>query len=192
MDFIAKFDFPKLKERCLFFNSQVDQESIGNLTQDIIGINEQDEYLKKYYEIHNLIYVPKPIQIYIDSYGGEIYSCFGLLSIIKTSKTPVWTIATGTAMSCGFLILISGHKRFAYSLSTVMLHQAASGFHGKVRDMEDDLIETKRLQSKIEDIIMEKTKITRAKLDKIYKQKIDWYLTLDDMIKFGVIDEPIN
>lgn len=189
MDFIAKFDFPKLKERCLFFNSQVDQESIGKLAQDIIGINEQDEYLKKYYELHDLIYVPKPIQIYIDSYGGYVYQCFGLLSIMEGSKTPIHTIVTGCAMSCGFMILICGHRRFAYPLATPMYHQVGSGFHGKVKDMEEDYMEAKRLQTKIEEITLKKTKITPKKLEKIYTRKIDWHMTPDEALKLGVIDE---
>jgi ATP-dependent Clp protease protease subunit len=78
--------------------------------------------LSKIYEVHDLEYKPKPIKIHIDSYGGAVYQCFGLLGIIKSSKTTIHTLVTGCAMSCGFLIAIAGHKRFAYEKSTYLYH----------------------------------------------------------------------
>src|ERR1017187_1566959 len=106
------------KSRELFFIKQVDQSSIGELTKAIIEINQDDEHLKKLYSVYNLEYRPDPIKIFLDSYGGQVYQCFGLLSVIERSQTPIHTIVTGCAMSCGFMILICGHKRFAHKLST--------------------------------------------------------------------------
>lgn len=189
MDLIAKFEFPKTKERNLYLSAQVDQESIGKITQEIIEINELDEYLTKYYELHNLIYNRPPIKIFLDTYGGTIYQCFGLLSVMDNSKTPIHTIVTGCAMSCGFMILICGHRRFGHALSTPLYHQVSNGFWGKVKDMEEDYVETKRLQAKIEEITISRTKITKKKLEKIYVRKIDWFMDADEAKKLGVIDE---
>ena len=129
-------NLPLPKKRDLFFNKQVDQNSIGDLTQKIIEINQDDEHLKKVYSIYNLKYNPDPIKIYIDSYGGQVYQCFGLLSVIERSETPIHTIVTGCAMSAGFMILISGHRRFAHKLSTPLYHQVSSGAIGTVKEME--------------------------------------------------------
>jgi ATP-dependent Clp protease protease subunit len=177
------------KERNLFFTSQVDQKTISSLTQDILEINRHDKYLKKLYKIHDLEYIAKPIQIYIDSYGGYIYQCFGLLSIMESSKTPIHTIATGAAMSCGFMILICGHKRFGYNRCTPMYHQASSGGNGKVKDLEEDLIETKRLQKMIEQVTLEKTKISKDQIKRNYAHKKDWFMTAEEALKLGVIDK---
>lgn len=192
MELIAKFEFPKISERNIFFNTQVDQETIGRLSKEIVDINEQDEYLQKYYELHGLTYSRKPIKIYIDSFGGQVYQCFGLISLMETSKTPIHTIVTGTAMSCGFMILICGHRRFGYELSTPLYHQVGTYFNGKLKDMEEDLMETKRLQDKIEAITLRKTKITKEKLEQIYCNKIDWYMSADEALRYGVIDEIIK
>ena len=78
-------NLPLPKKRDLFFNKQVDQVSIGELTQKVIELNQYDEHLKKVYSIYNLEYKPEPINIYIDSYGGAVYQCFGLLSVIERS-----------------------------------------------------------------------------------------------------------
>ncbi len=122
---------PLPKERKLYLAKQVDQASIGALTQQILDINQDDEYLKKLSEISGFIYLPKPIELYIDSYGGVVYQCFGLLSVMKKSKTPVHTIVTGCAMSCGFMIAITGHRRICYEKATYMYHQAGSAAWGE-------------------------------------------------------------
>lgn len=180
---------PLPKKRDLFFTKQVDQASIGELTQRVIEINQDDEHLKKVYSIYGLDYNPEPINIYIDSYGGAVYQCFGLLSVIERSKTPIHTIVTGCAMSCGFLILISGHKRFAHKMSTPLYHQVSTGFWGKVQDLEEKLEETKRLQKQIEDYTQDKTKIGKKKLKEILENKKDWYMSSDEALELGVVDE---
>lgn len=180
------------KARNLYLAKQVDQESINLLSKSIIEINEDDEYLTKYYELHNLTYNPAPIKIYIDSYGGYVYQCMGLLGIMDTSKTEIHTIVTGCAMSCGFLISISGHKRFGYTKSSYLYHQVSGGTIGKVKDMEEDIIETKRLQAMIEEITLSKTKITSKKLEKVYKTKKDWMIDSSEALSLSVIDEIIK
>ena len=111
-------EIEKPLDRSLFLSQDVDQESISEIIEKIILINKDDERLKKIYKAFNLIYTPEPIELYIDSYGGDVYSCYGLISVMENSKIPVHTIVTGSAMSSGFMILISGHKRFAHKLST--------------------------------------------------------------------------
>jgi ATP-dependent Clp protease protease subunit len=183
---------PIAKERNLYLAKQVDQASINEISKAIIDINQDDEYLGKLAELHSMVYTPKPINLYIDSYGGYVYQCLGLLGIMDKSVVPVHTIVTGTAMSCGFMIAISGHKRFAYDTATHMYHQVSSGLWGKLKDMEEDLEETKRLQSIIEEITLAKTKMTRAQLDENYKGKKDWYINAKQALKLGIIDEIIK
>ena len=183
------FFIPKQKERNLFFSEQVDQESIVNIIRDNIEINELDDYMEKFYMIHDLEYKRKPIKLFIDSYGGDTYQCFGLISIMEASKTEVHTYITGAAMSCGFMIAICGHKRFCYKLSTPLYHQISTGIWGTLKEVEEDVKEARRLQKKIEEIVMSKTKITKEQLEKIYKRKKDWYITPKEAIKLGIVDE---
>jgi len=180
------------KERTLYFTKQVDQESISVLTKSIIEINEHDEYLKKVYEIHSISYEPRPIKILIDSYGGEVYACFGLLSVMNRSKTPIHTIVTGCAMSCGFMMLISGHKRFAHKLSTPLYHQVSSAAWGKLKDMGERMDETNRLQKMLEAITLEKTNISAKRLKEVFETKFDWYMSAEEAKSLGVVDEILD
>jgi len=178
-------------ERSIMFSSQVDQKTIGALTQKILDINNNDEYLKKLYKINNLEYSPSPVKIYIDSYGGQVYQILGLVSVIEKSKTPIHTICTGAAMSCGFVLLICGHKRFAYEHSTPLYHQVSSRASGTVKDMEESIKQSKNLLKKLEKITIKYTNITKKKLKKVYKRKQDWYLKSSEALELGVIDEII-
>lgn len=178
-------------DRNLFLCKGVDQSSIEDITRGIIKINEEDDDFQKLYDYHKLPYERTPIKIYLDTYGGFVYQTFGLVSIMEKSKTPIHTIVTGCAMSAGFVILISGHRRFAYSKSTPLYHQASYGARGTVKDMEQEYIESKRIQTMMENIVLEKTKITKQKLQKIYDEKIDWYMSAKEALKLKVVDEII-
>lgn len=180
---------PLPKERNLFFTKQFDQSSIAELTQSILEINRNDEYLRKLYAVYGLSYNPSPIKIYIDSYGGYVYQCFGLLSVMDNSKTPIHTIVTGAAMSCGFMMAIHGHKRFAMRNATLMYHQVSSSAWGKLKEMEEDLAETQRLQKRIMEMTVKRTKISLAKLEENFRTKFDWFMDADTALMNGVIDE---
>lgn len=182
---------PIPKDRTIYLAQQVDQTSINNITKSIIEINEDDVYISRIAEIHGFEYKPKPIELFIDSYGGYVYQCLGLLNIMQKSKVPVHTIVTGCAMSCGFLIAIAGQKRYCFEGSTFMYHQVSSGAIGKLKDMEEDVMETKRLQKIIEDHTLARTKMTTKDLEKCYNEKRDWYMTSKQALKHGVVDSII-
>lgn len=182
---------PTRKERNLYLAKQVDQSSINDITKQIVEINENDEYLQKLYSVHDLEYKRTPIKIYIDSYGGMVYQCMGLVGVMQKSDTPVHTIVTGAAMSAGFVITIAGHKRFGYDHATLMYHQASSVKAGKVKDIEERLVQTKKLQTWMEDIIVDLTDIPRSRVKEVYDKKEDWYITSREAKDLGVIDEII-
>lgn len=185
-------ELPKPLKRKLYLAAQVDQASMNELTKSILDINDSDKELEKIYKVYDIEYNPKPIEIVIDSYGGAVYQCMGLLGVMNQSKTPIHTIVTGAAMSCGFMILIHGHKRYAYEHATPMYHQVSTGFWGKIQDLEEDYKETKRLQKKFEKLTLEKTKINKSRLKEVLKTKYDWFMDADEALKEGVIDEIIK
>ena len=183
---------PRPKKRDLFFTKQVDQDSISELTESIIEIEKHDQYIKALYKLHGLDYNPSPIKIYIDSYGGIVYQCFGLISVMRECKTPISTIVTGTAMSCGFIIAISGHKRYCYADSTYMYHQVSTGAIGTLKDLESEFIEAARLQHKIEEITLRHTKFTEQRLEEIYNMREDFFMSAEEALEYGCVDEVIG
>lgn len=183
---------PVPKSRELYFQKQVTQDNIGTLTKEILEINKHDRYLEKLYDFYDLNYTPAPINLYIDSYGGSVYQCLGLLGIIEDSKTEIHTFVTGVAMSAGFMIAVHGHKRFAYQHATFMYHQLSSAVWGKIADMVEDMEETKRLHFKLQELTLKKTKIPMKALEENYERKRDWYMTVEEAKAMGCLDEIIR
>jgi ATP-dependent Clp protease protease subunit len=186
---MSDISLPMPKARNLYFYEQVDQDTIKKLTEEITSINDSDELLKKIYAVYDLVYVPKPIKIHIDSYGGSVYQILGLLSVMENSQTPIHTYAVGAAMSCGFMMLITGHKRFAHKYSTPLYHQVSNWSFGTLEEMKERLVETKRLQKTLETIIVQNTLLTKKKLKEVNTRKLDWYMTPEEALEWGVVDE---
>lgn len=179
-------------DRTLYLFKDIDSESIESLTRKVIEINEHDDYLTKLYAIYGIDYAPKPIKLYIDSYGGDVYQAVGFISLMQASATPIDTIVTGCAMSCGFLIAINGHTRYSHKNSTFMYHQLSTGAVGTLRELEESAEESQRLQALLENIVLARTKITKDKLKKNFSAKADWYITPTDAGKLGIIDKIIE
>ena len=128
----------------------------------------------------------QPIKLLLYSYGGDGQACFSLLDIIALSKTPVWTINMGVAMSAGLLILLAGHKRFALKGSTVMIHRGSCFIGGEQSVVESTQKYIKAMEQKYQDFLLSHTKID----PKVYKKKAsaDMYFDENDALKNGIVD----
>lgn len=189
MNFMA-FEFKEPMNRDLLFSGIVDEKSIAILALKIIEINRADDEMERQYgKMLSTSFVRPPIKIYIDTYGGYVYQMLGIVGIIENSTTVIHTIATGAAMSCGFIMLIVGHRRFAYKYATPMYHQLGSSVNGKLQDIVQDVKQCEVLQKTIDDIVIRHTKIKRSQLKECRKLKTDWFMKVDKALKLGVIDE---
>lgn len=165
-------------KRRIYINYDID-DSLFEITKQIMEYNRQDKD-KPIEEI-------KPIIIYIQSYGGDLYQAYTLISTILASRVPVYTVNMGVAMSAGFLILLAGHKRYAMKYSTAMLHTGSGGASGTFEQMEEQQKNYKKLIDTMRDYILERTKID-VKLFNRNKSK-DWYLTDKEQVELGVVNE---
>lgn len=132
----------------------------------------------------------KPIKVFIDSPGGDVTFMWSLIRTMEISKTPVWTINYCTAYSAAAEILASGHKRFAFPGSHVMIHLGSCAYSGDVANVESTKKYFDNLSKKTVDHLLERTKIE----SKMFKKKTmtDWFLDEDEALKNGVVDKIIT
>ena len=132
----------------------------------------------------------KPIQIHINSPGGDVYSMFGLYDTIKSMQKAGYVISTvnvGLAASAACFILMSGSNGYRKSLShcRTMIHTVSSGTFGKIAEMIVDVEEGKNIQKELDDIINNNAS---AELIKNCKY-LDFWMSADDALKYNIIDE---
>ena len=89
------------------------------------------------------------IPILIDSYGGSVYGCLDMISMLQKASLPVYTVVNGKAMSAGAILFGMGQKRFMAQNSTLMLHDAATYTGGKIEEIKADAKECDRLNKLI-------------------------------------------
>jgi ATP-dependent Clp protease protease subunit len=184
-------NLPQPLPRKLYLTGEVSDTSVNNIIKEIFNITTNDENLSKLMRLSGYDYTPKPIEIYIDSPGGWVTSGLGLCDVILNSKTPIHTITLGLCASMGFVISLCGTKRFCYKNSSLMYHQASSWNIGKIQEQTQHLEVALELQKKIDYIVTSRTNIKQSKLDKVNKNKKDWWMFSDEALKLGVVDEII-
>jgi ATP-dependent Clp endopeptidase proteolytic subunit ClpP len=132
------------------------------------------------------------IPIFIDSFGGDVYSLLAMLDIISTATKPVATIALGKAMSCGSILLACGHNglRFVGPHATVMIHDVATVSFGKIEELKSDVGEAERLNIKIFELLNEQCGRPKGYFQKLVAEKkhTNWYLESKEVIKHGLAD----
>jgi len=135
------------------------------------------------------------INIYLNTFGGYIYDMFSIYDEIKnlTTKYIVNIYCVGKVMSAGTIIMLATdlEHRFAYQNTTFMYHTLSDHMYGKMKDMEEDIEENKRLHKLMWNIFKEKTEIPEEKLDEIYKCKKDWCINADQAKKFKIVSKVI-
>jgi len=131
-----------------------------------------------------------PINLMINSPGGDIYEMFGIIDYIESLDVKVNTICRGRAFSAAAIILTCGTgSRMMSKRSTVMFHQSSSFLGGKMSDITAYLDNVKSLEKVIYGMLAEKTK----KDADWWKNKMrsDLFLTSDELLEIGVIDQII-
>lgn len=128
----------------------------------------------------------KPIRIFIHSFGGELEQANFLCDLIQSSRIPIITVAMGVAMSAGFLILLSGHKRYAFKHSQLMVHSGGGSFQGTTEQLESAQKNYKKQIEAMKSYILERTSIDEKTFNK--NRSKDWYLNDDELIKYNVVD----
>ncbi len=171
------------KVRDLFLAEEVTEESMKKLIVEIIKVNRIDA--KKEKELQK--YKRDPITIFINSPGGEVYSCLGLIDVIQESITPIYTKVIGIAASAAGIIFVSGHKRFMGLNSTIMYHNIQSGQIGDQFDFKDEFKEIKRLQKIIDRLYTERSNITQESLEAWKVSKRDKYIDFRMAKRFKLI-----
>lgn len=133
-----------------------------------------------------------PIQFFINSPGGSVYSGLAIYDIMQHVTCPVHTYCVGLAASMGALLLTAGAKDHRYCLphSRVMIHQPLGGAQGQASDIEIQAKEVLELKKQLNNIFVHHSKLSYQQVEK--ETDRDNYLSPQKAIEFGIIDSVIE
>ena len=134
----------------------------------------------------------RDIKLYINSPGGSVTAGLAIYDTMQYLKCPVSTICIGLTASMAAVILAAGTKgkRFSLPNAEILLHQVAGGMQGQAADIEITAKQIVKMKEKLNKILSSHTGQPLAKVEKDTDR--DFYLTADEALKYGLIDEVIG
>jgi len=135
----------------------------------------------------------RDIEIYINSPGGSFTALTAIYDTMRYIKPDVRTVCLGQAASAAAVILAAGTKgkRLALPNSRILIHQPATeGGYGQSSDIEIQAREILRIRSLMEQMLAEDTGKTMEEISRDIER--DKYLTADQALEYGIIDEVLT
>lgn len=161
---------------------EITNESVCDAIGEIYEINNEDKNKESDKR--------EPIKLILNSPGGEVYDGIGIVDVIEQSVTPIHIYVHGQAQSMGFAIATCGHYRYASKRATFMYHEISwETNRERLQYHEQEVKEGKRLWQVYDSIITANTNIPFKTLEQVRKQQKEWYMTAQEALKWGIIDE---
>lgn len=167
-------------DRILFINGAIDD----NISTDIIAT-----LLLKDYEDSN-----KKINLFINSDGGDIRSCFMIYDIIKIISSPIQTICLGSASDGAAMLLAAGTPgmRFCTENSVITFNQLTTDsiYYSNLTDAQSILKRCLDDNDKMMKIISKCTKQPYKNIIKKFDRRV--FMKSQDALKNGFLDKVIK
>lgn len=172
----------------IYFRSSVSNASVDKLVDILNDKNKEFKLLKNDALIKSV--EPKPLYLFITSYGGSLFAGFRAIDAIMRSDIPVYTVVDGHAASAATLMSVCGKKRYMTPHSYMLIHQLSSGAIGKYWDIKDEYNNCTQFMEDIYKIYLNHTNMSRQELEETLSHDSWW--TLETCKEKGLIDGTYN
>lgn len=173
-------------------SDRIDAKLLDNSVHFLTGEIDEDNINAaiKWLVYENLDSRSKVLTLYINSTGGDLYSAFALIDIIRNSNHTVRTIAVGAAMSAAFLIFCAGDKgeRYVGKNTCLMCHQFSDSTEGKYHDIKATMKDNELSNQRMVDVLRDATGLAPSVIKKKLLPASDVYLTPDEAVELGIAD----
>lgn len=134
----------------------------------------------------------KPIRLYINSPGGQVYSGLAIYDTMQQIECPVSTVAVGFTASFGTVLLTAGTPGMRYALpnATIHLHQPLGGAQGQASDIAIQANEILRLRKSLNEILSQHTNQPIERIEEDTER--DFFMTAKEARDYGLVDEVLT
>jgi ATP-dependent Clp protease protease subunit len=167
-----------LKERIIFVGTPINDQ-IANLTvaQLLYLDSESSE---------------KPIQMYVNSPGGVVYSGLGVYDTMQYVGSPVETICMGVAASMGAVLMAAGEdgQRACLPNARIMIHQPMGGAEGQASDIQIQAQEVGWLKKRLYQILAHHTDQSFERIEDDADR--NYWMSAEEAKDYGLVDNILN
>jgi ATP-dependent Clp protease, protease subunit len=153
------------------------------------------QVIKNLHILDNTKEADQPINIILNTPGGDYYHGSGIYDAIRNCKNPVHITGYAYVMSMGSIIMQAGDTRSLMESARMMLHYGTNGYAGHSKDFEAWANENKRINNDMENIYLNKIKEKHPTFNRTKLQKLitfDKFLTAKEALDLGLIDTIIT
>jgi ATP-dependent Clp protease, protease subunit len=168
-----------LRRRVIMLSGPIDTERANDVMARLLYLEGEDP--------------EAPIDLRINSPGGEVLSGLAIVDTIAQLACPVATTCAGMAASMASVLLASGTKgrRRATANARVLIHQPWAGqFQGQATDLERAAEEILRQRARIDQLLAD---ATGQPVERIHRDtERDTWFSAQEALDYGLVDEVVG
>jgi ATP-dependent Clp protease protease subunit len=164
-----------LRNRIIYLGTAINDQVANLVVAQLLYLSNEDR--------------EAPIQMYINSPGGQVYAGMAIYDAMQIIPNPVSTLAVGVTASFGTVLLTAGTKGMRYALpnATIHVHQPLGGAQGQATDIQIQAREILRLKARLNEILAHHTGQTVEAIQRDTDR--DFYMGAEDAAKYGLVDK---
>ena len=167
-----------LRNRLVFLGTPINDQVANLIVAQLLFLNQEDR--------------EAPINMYINSPGGQVYAGLAIYDAMQMISNPISTVAVGVTASFGTVLLAAGTKgqRYALPHATRHLHQPLGGAQGQVTDIEIQAKEFLRLRGNLNEILVQHTGQPVEVIERDTER--DFWMDARSAVDYGIVDQVLD
>jgi ATP-dependent Clp protease protease subunit len=167
-----------LKERIIMLGTPINDQIANLIVAQLLYLAREDP--------------SKPIRLYINSPGGQVYSGMAIYDTMQQIECPVSTVAVGFTASFGTVLLTAGAPGMRYALpnATIHMHQPLGGAQGQASDISIQANEILRLRKSLNEILSHHTGQPVEQIENDTDR--DKFMSASEAAVYGIVDEVLG
>jgi ATP-dependent Clp protease, protease subunit len=164
-----------LRNRIIIVGDEIDDQLANLVVAQLLYLSQEDS--------------EAPIQMYINSPGGVIYSGLAIYDTMQLIPNPISTFAVGVTASFGTVLLAAGTKGRRYTLphATIHMHQPLGGAQGQATEIQIQAREIMRLKERLNEILSRHTGQPVEVIERDTER--DLFLSPEQAVEYGLVDK---
>ena len=168
-----------MAERKIFIEGEINADAACEFVKKVLLLNSED--------------MQSPIDVLVNSPGGEINSGLLMYDVIQASRAPIRMFCIGKAYSMAAVLFASGnHGRYILPHGELMVHEPllgnrVGGNSSSIKSISDSLLETKK---KMNRILARHTGKSEEEVERA--AGFDHYFSPEESVAFGLCDKIVG